>query len=447
MTLASVLFVDDEEMLRLAAEQTFELAGVDVTAVAGGREALKHIQRDFAGVVVTDIRMPDLDGVALLEEVLAIDPDIPVVLVTGHGDVDLAVKCIKRGAYDFIEKPWQPERLVACVQRAIERRNLTLENRTLRGQIQTSTALRTRLYGRSAPMEDLRGAVRAVAATDVDLLLTGETGVGKELVARLIHAESERSSGPFVHINCAALPEALIENELFGHEAGAFPGALRARFGKLEHARGGVLCLDEIDSMSLPLQAKLLDVLHSRTVTRLGSNDAVALDIRVIGISKTDLNEAVASGSFRADLLYRLNVATIVVPPLTERREDIPGLFLRLVAEVAEQAEVDVPDVPTEALNALAARDWPGNVRELRNTAERYVLRLPDSFGSSVYVEGTLFEKVAAYEKALIAATISANRGSLKATYEALGLSRKTLYDKMQRYGLSRNDHADEADG
>ncbi|MEL6683619.1 MAG: sigma-54 dependent transcriptional regulator [Pseudomonadota bacterium] len=388
--------------------------------------------------------MPGMDGVTLLEEAKKLDPDLPVIMVTGHGDVDLAVNCVKRGAYDFIEKPWQPERLIACVRRAAKQRRLTLENRALRAEIFSGAALRDQLHGRSAVMDRLRKTVSAIAATDVDLLITGDTGTGKELAARLLHQESARAGGPFVHINCAALPEALIESELFGHEAGAFPGAMRARFGKLEHARGGILCLDEIDLMPMSLQAKLLDVLHNRTLTRLGSNDPVALDMRVVALAKTDLDTAVARGTFRADLLYRLNVASVQMPALKARREDIPGLFTVLVAESAKRSGRSIPKVSAQTLNALSARDWPGNVRELRNAAERLVLGLGDREIPAEDYIGTLTERINAFEKSQIAAAIAAHDGRLKQTYESLGLSRKTLYDKMQKHGLSRSDFSSE---
>ncbi|MEO1564253.1 MAG: sigma-54 dependent transcriptional regulator [Pseudomonadota bacterium] len=442
MTRPKVLFVDDEEHLRIAARQSFDLAEIEADCVAGANAALHCLDADFDGVVVTDIRMPGMDGIALLAKVKALDPDLPVVMVTGHGDVDLAVACIKNGAYDFIEKPWQPERLTSCVRRAAEQRRLTLENRALRAQVLSGAGLRHQLHGRSTVMEDLRRAITAIAATDVDVLITGGTGTGKEIAARLLHTQSARSAGPFVHINCAALPEALIESELFGHEAGAFPGAVRARFGKLEHARGGTLCLDEIDLLPMPLQAKLLDVLHNRTLTRLGSNDPVALDMRVIALAKGNLEQAVAQQTFRADLLYRLNVASLQMPPLQARRADIPGLFRVLANAAAERNNLPVPNISAEMLNALTARDWPGNVRELRNAAERFVLGLGEMRSDGSEDTGTLAQRLNAFEKSQIAAAIAAHGGQLKPTYEALGLSRKTLYDKMQKHGLSRDDFA-----
>ena len=440
MSSEAVIFVDDEEHLRHAAAQTFELADIECDCLSSGEAALARLGRAFEGVLVTDIRMPGMDGVELFRRALELDPSLPVIIVTGHGDVDLAVACMKDGAYDFLEKPCEPARLVASVRRALEQRRLTLENRALRRQVGSSDVIESRLAGRSAVMVELRHAVRTIAATDADLLITGATGTGKEVAARAIHRVSERAKGNFVHINCAALPEALMENELFGHEVGAFPGATRARFGKLEHARGGTLCLDEIDSLPMHLQAKLLDVLHNRTVTRLGSNEEIALDIRVIAIAKTDLEEAVAAGAFRADLLYRLNVVTIQMPSLNERRADVPRLFQVLVSEAAARYKLAPPEVPAATLSSLSARDWPGNVRELRNEAERFLLGLPGANDSTVADDDlTLADRMAAHEKALISAAIAAHGGRLKDVYESLGLARKTLYDKMQRHGLARD--------
>ncbi|RED18027.1 sigma-54-dependent transcriptional regulator [Pontivivens insulae] len=437
---ASVLFVDDEEHLRIAGRQSLDLAGIEAECFPSATAALERLERGFDGILVTDIRMQGMDGIELMREARTLDPDLPVILVTGHGDVDLAVACIKEGAYDFLEKPCAPARLVACVERALEVRRLTEENRTLRELVASPDVIDARLIGRSDVMRRLRERVAAIAATDADVLVTGDTGTGKEVVARAIHAASGRAERPFVHINCAALPEALIESELFGHEAGAFPGAVRARFGKLEHGNRGTICLDEIDSLPLALQAKLLDVLHNRTVMRLGSNEAIALDIRVVALSKTDLNAAVADGTFRADLLYRLNVLGLALPSLEARREDIPDLFRVLVARAAERYGTAPPVIEPALVGELAAAPWPGNVRELRNAAERLVLGLNVTEHGPEGEERRLADHVASYEKALISAAIHAHGGRLKEVYEALGLSRKGLYDKMQRHGLNRSD-------
>jgi len=437
----TILFVDDEDHLRHAAAQALMLADLDVAPCATGPEALARIDRGFGGVLVTDIRMPGMDGLTLMAEALKADPELPVILVTGHGDVDLAVQSMRDGAYDFLEKPYAPARLVQAVGRALEKRRLTLENRRLRAETTPEAdPVATRLTGPSGVMAQLRDTIRAVAATGADVLIEGETGTGKEVAARALHAASPRAGKAFTAINCAALPGDLIESELFGHEAGAFPGATRARYGKFEHARGGTLFLDEIDSLPLPLQAKLLHAIEERRITRLGSNDPIDLDVRFIAASKLDLEQAAAQGKFRADLLYRLNVVTLRMPSLHDRREDIPNLFLTLLSEAALRANRPVPEVPGAVLSALSARDWPGNVRELRNAAERLALDLDPGFAlPDMAGTGTLSDQMASHEKALIAAALAAHGGSLKDTYEALGLSRKALYEKMQKHGLSRD--------
>lgn len=445
---APVLFVDDEEDLRRAAGQTLELADLEVTLFAEADPALSHIARDFPGILVTDIRMPGTDGLNLMRRALEIDPEFPVILVTGHGDVDLAVRSMREGAYDFIEKPYEPGRLVETVRRALDKRRLTIENRTLRSKVGGRDAIEARLAGRSPVMVELRARVRSVAETEADVLITGDTGTGKEVAARAIHRASARAKCPFVAINCAALPADLIESELFGHAAGAFPGAARARYGKFEHARGGTILLDEIDSLALPLQAKLLQAIQNREITPLGTNDPVTLDVRFIAASKVDLEAAARAGEFRSDLLYRLNVVTIRMPDLAARREDIPRLFVQLVNEAAARYKRSPPDIPGAILSRVAARNWPGNVRELRNAADRFVLGLDLEIGECPgATPATLAEQIAAHEKSLIAAAITAHGGNLKATYQALGLSRRSLYEKMQRHGLSRSDFTDDTGG
>lgn len=444
MSFEKILFVDDEEHLRLAAEQTLQLADLTVECFSSAEDALAHIGREAASVLVTDIRMPKMDGLTLMAKALEIDPEFPVILVTGHGDVELAVSSMRDGAYDFLEKPYDPVRLVETVRRAFDKRRLTLENRSLRQKVGQRDAIEARLTGRSDAIVALRKQLRAVAATDADLLIEGETGTGKEVAARALHRASARSGQPFVHINCAALPADLIESELFGHEAGAFPGAMRARFGKFEHARGGTVFLDEIDSLPIGLQAKLLNALQNRVVTRLGSNDPVTLDVRFVAASKRDLEDAVAAEEFRADLLYRLNVITLRMPPLSARREDIPRLFVELVDQAAARYRIPAPDVPSGMLTEMSARAWPGNVRELRNAADRFALGLTLET-SAVVKDGaeailSLSDQMAEHERGLISASLAANGGSLKATYETLGLSRKALYEKMQKYGLDKGD-------
>lgn len=441
MNAADILFVDDEEHLRNAVSQTFELADLSVECFDNAQSLLEHVTRDFAGIIVTDIRMPNMDGAAVLRKALEIDYELPVVLITGHGDVQMAVEAMRSGAYDFIEKPFSSDHLVEVVRKAIDKRRLTLENRELRANLTRRDDLETRLLGRTKPMIELRKIIRSVASTDTDLTILGDTGTGKEVVARAIHDLSQRSDKQFVAINCGAIPESQIESELFGHEQGAFPGAMRARFGKLEHARGGTVFLDDFENMPQDMQTKFLRVLEERTITRMGSNEPIELDVRFIAASKSNLEEAVQAGDLRDDLFYRLETVTIKVPALKHRREDIPRLFTQLANEAARRYRREFADIPSSYLAMLDEREWPGNVRQLRNAADRYVLGVD---GSEILAERDdednypLSKRMALHEKKLIIAELSARDGVLRDTYEALGLSRKSLYEKMQKYGIDR---------
>ncbi len=434
----SVILIDDDEAMRRSTEQALDLAGFAVRSLAGAEQALGFAGPGFNGVVISDIRMPGMDGMSLLERLTEADRELPVILITGHAEVSLAVEAMRRGAYDFIEKPFGIQALAAVVRRALDHRGLVIENRRLRAVAGQRDDLEARLPGRSSAVIDLRRLIRTLGPSEADALITGPTGAGKEVVAQAMHDLSPRAGRPFVAINCAALPAQLIESELFGHEAGAFPGAMRARYGRFEHARGGTILLDEIGSMPLDLQARLLRVLQDRAITRLGSNDPIPLDVRFLATSKADLAQAASQDSFRQDLLYRLAVATVRVPPLSARREDIPLLFLQLVREAAARHGVGdrVPD--PELLAELSARDWPGNVRELRNAADRFVLGLDWMEGAGSETP-RLADRVAGFERSVIAGAIAAHRGRLRTVYESLGISRKTLYEKMQKHGLDRH--------
>ena len=434
-----ILLIDDEAELRASTAQALDLAGFDVQDLAQAERALDLAGFGFPGIVITDIRMPGMDGLSLMTRLHEIDREIPVILITGHGDVQLAVRAMRQGAWDFVEKPFPASVLADTAQRALDYRRLVLENRLLRAAAGQADDLESRLIGRSPAVVALRRRIRTIAPTEADVLIVGETGAGKDLVARALHDLSPRARGPFVAIDCAALPAQLIESELFGHEAGAFPGALRARFGKFEHARGGTVLLDDIASMPIDLQGKLLRVIERRAITRLGSHDEVALDLRFIATARAPLEDEVAAGRFRADLLYRPAVVTLRVPPLTERREDVALLFLRLAAEAAVRHRRDPLDPPPQIVAAVSAQAWPGNVRELRNAADRYVLGLglnglePDDADPQ-----RLAERVAAFERRAIEAELAAHGGALKPTYESLGPSRKTLWEKMQKHGIDK---------
>lgn len=447
-----VILIDDEPHLRNATAQGLDLAGFKVRDCADGEQALHGLSRSFPGVVISDIKMPRITGLDLMARVLAIDPEIPVILITGHGDIPMAVAAIRAGAYDFIEKPFATEMLADAAARAIDKRRLVLENRALKAALSNCSGLEQAIVGRTPSMQRLRTQITAFAATDADVLIYGETGTGKELVARSLHEHGPRAKGRFVPINCGALPETVIESELFGHEAGAFTGAARPRVGKLEYASGGTLFLDEIESMPLELQIKLLRVLQDRRIVRLGANEEREIDVRVIAATKDDLKAAAQRGTFRGDLYYRLNVLTLAIPPLRERREDIALLFQNFVDGAAIRFKNEPPPIDAAVVAHLMAHPWPGNVRELQNTALRYALGLGlEIDGRAVpLVEhdpraaASLADQLARHERQIIAETLERTGHSLKATYEALGIGRKTLYDKMRRYGLGRPPADDE---
>ncbi|MEQ8708290.1 MAG: sigma-54 dependent transcriptional regulator [Rhodospirillales bacterium] len=443
-----VMLIDDEKHLRTACEQALDLAGLTVECHASASDALVGLSRSWSGVIVSDVKMPGIDGLALLNRVMALDPEIPVILMTGHGDVPMAVDAMRDGAYDFIEKPFASGKLVDAVRRALEKRRLVIQNRVLQDALDTVGPLERRIVGQDKTVVDLRRQVAAFGPIGADVLIFGETGTGKELVARSLHELSPRAEARFVPINCGALPESLIESELFGHEEGAFTGASKQRLGKFEYANGGTLFLDEIESMPVELQPRLLRVLQDRRIVRLGSNTERPVDVRVIAATNDDLLAAAGRGSFRTDLYYRLNVLSLSLPALRQRRPDIALLFHHFVGLAAIRFKCTPPAVSTSQLQQLIAHDWPGNVRELENVAMRFALGLGVETGAGAAVPavtGTvvgeiLTDKVAAYEKGLIEDALMANDGSIKATYQQLGLARKTLYDKMKRYNLNDKD-------
>ena len=437
-----VLLIDDDAHLRQALAQTLDLAGLHVETLADAHGVAERIGPDWPGVVVSDIRMPGIDGLQLLEQLHQQDSELPVLLITGHGDVPLAVQAMRAGAYDFLEKPFASEALLDGVRRALELRRLVLENRSLRLALADRNELDSRLIGQSDAMLRLREQVGALAAINTDVLILGETGSGKEVVARALHDLSARKKGPFVAINAGALAESVVESELFGHEAGAFTGAQKRRIGKFEFANGGTLFLDEIESMSLDVQVKLLRLLQERTVERLGGNQLIPLDIRVIAAAKEDLRVAADQGRFRADLYYRLNVAPLNIPPLRERDGDILVLFRHHSEAAARRHGLPMRELQPGQQAQLLSHTWPGNVRELQNAAERFAMGLglgldmPGSDIAGKTGESSLAEKVEAFEKGLIAAEMAREHKSLRSLAEALRLPRKTLHDKLRKHGL-----------
>lgn len=443
-----VLFIDDELHIRLSAKQTLELAGFDVVCLERAEDALKQLQQGWPGIMISDIKMPGMDGLTFMETAHDIDKDVPIILITGHGDVTMAVQAMRDGAYDFIEKPFPSELLIDVASRAMEKLSLLRENRELREKLKNQSGIDTTLLGKSQPLDHLRKLIANVANTDTDILIMGETGTGKELVARCLHDSSSRHNGHFVAVNCGAMPENLFESELFGYEPGTFPGNNTRRIGKIEYSSGGTLFLDEIETLPLPLQVKLLRVLQERSIERLGSNTVIPLNLRIVVATKADLLEEVEKGNFREDLYYRLSGVMIPTPALRTWKEDIPLLFQHFAQEAAERFHRDLPEVRLSQTESLINHDWPGNVRELKNAAERFVLsdgqnpltdkslRLSDPSSA----QQSLPERVEAFEKGLIMQALDKTHGSIKDALDILNIPRKTLSDKMKKYQIERID-------
>ena len=442
-----VFFIDDDKFIRRSTTQSLEMAGFTVTSFSEASSALTEIDLDCTRVIVSDIKMPGLTGLELLQRIKEIDASIPVILITGQGDIATAVQAMRDGAYDFLEKPFAPDNLIEVIRRAYDKRLLVLENRNLKKELELQNAPGQRIIGNSPAVKQLRSQILRLADTDTDILLWGETGTGKDLVARNLHEISGRRKSPFVAINCGALPENIIESELFGHAAGAFTGASKPRIGKFEYANGGTIFLDEIESMPLDLQVKLLRVIQERVVEPLGSNKQIPIDIRVIAATKTDLKLASEQGLFREDLYYRLNVITLNLPTLRDRVEDIPLLFHHYALIAAARHECDLPEFDPEQLQQLLIYQWPGNVRELKNAAERFVLlgeatELHKS-GDIIHAReqsatASLQLRVEWFEKNLIEQALEKSAGSINATLEILSTPRKTLYDKMRKHGIDK---------
>ena len=445
-SLRTVVLIEDDPSVQLAAAQTLQIGGFEVLACDSAEQAQALLKPDFAGVVVCDVRLPGKDGLTLLRELHRADPDLPVTLVTGHGDVAMAVEAMREGAWDFLEKPFASERLIDVTRRAALQRQLVLENRRLKAALSGMG----RLIGTSPSLERIRTLVAHLGPAGVDVLIEGETGAGKEVVAQALH-EASGASGPFVAINCGALPETVFESEIFGAEPGAYTGATKRRIGKLEHARDGTVFLDEIESMPLALQVKLLRVLQERSFERLGGNAVLPLQARVIAATKVDLQALAERGGFRADLYYRLNVATLALPPLRERREDIPLLLTHFAELAGLRFRRPVPRWSAAQMAAWQARDWAGNVRELRHLADRWVLGLEDATteaaerdapegapgdGTAAAPRAGLEAQLEAFERGLIEAALRSSQGSVSAAATALDLPRKTLSDRIRRLGL-----------
>ncbi len=436
----SIIFVDDEADIRAANVQSLELAGLAPIAFASAEAALAAIDDDFDGVVVSDIRMPGMDGLELFRRLSERDPDLPVILISGHSDIATAVAAMQRGAYDFLAKPYAPDQLVSRVKRALEKRSLVLENRRLRAQASAGTRAGP-LLGTSPLIENLRRTIKQIADTDIDIVIEGETGTGKGLIAEMLHSGSARKARAMITLDCGALPDTLVESELFGHVSGAFAGAHHPRTGRIEQANRSTLFLDAVEMMSDAVQHKLQRALETREIMPMGSNSARAVDLRVIAASKVDLAGLVQQEKFAASLLYRINGLTLRIPPLRERREDVPLLFSAFVARAAQKRNRDEPKLTPAIWRRLKSHDWPGNVRELQHFADHVVLGLENDGSSYRLLDQPkpkdLKSQMAEYETALIEDALGDAKGDVRTTIAALDLPRKTFYDKINRLGIN----------
>jgi two-component system C4-dicarboxylate transport response regulator DctD len=430
-----VILVEDDTALREATVQTLELADLPVLSFSRAESALAELGRGMAGAVVTDVRMPGLDGFGMLARAREIDPDVPVILVTGHGDVPMAVAALKQGAFDFLTKPFAADHLVATTRRALERRALVLENRRLRAAAAESENEHP-LIGVSPQVARLRRSIDRLAAVDVDVLIEGETGTGKDLVALLLHRRSRRSARPYVVIDCAALPEDLAEAELFGHMSDSVPHSRASKVGRIAAVAGGTLVLDGIDTLSLTMQARLLRVIEEREVVPIGATRPDTVSLRVVATSTADLEAAVRTGAFRADLYHRIARTRLKLPALRERPEDIPLLFAYFLMDAASTLHLAAP-VPDDAQRRhLLAHGWPGNVRELRNHAFEVVLGEHENASTRNGAAQPLRERVSTFEAQVIVEALMTARGRVTMVCELLGVPRKTLYEKMDRHGI-----------
>jgi two-component system nitrogen regulation response regulator NtrX len=456
----TILIVDDEQAILQALSAILRDEGYRVTATADGGSAVKEVVKEPPSAVLLDIWMPEQDGLETLRQIRETAPQVPVIMMSGHGTIETAIKAIKLGAYDYIEKPLSLDKVLLLVKHALETKRLSEENRRLKATITRQLAL----IGDSPRMTRLKAQVASAAASHSRVLISGENGTGKEVVARLIHANSPRAGGPFVDVNCAAIPETLIESELFGHERGAFTGATAMKRGKFEEADGGTLFLDEVGDMSLPTQAKVLRALQEQRFTRLGGSKTLEVDVRVISASNKDLAAAITRGTFREDLFYRLNVIPLTVPPLRERRADIPALVAHFLREIAADQGLAPKSLHPEALDALTRYRWPGNVRELRNTIERLLIMVPGSVigpedlaaswsgsggsdrsaASTPSVGGSLRDARAGFEREFITRSLRTHDFNVSKTAEALGLERSHLHRKIKMLGIALRPNHDE---
>lgn len=444
MSKALILIVDDEEGIRTALSGIFEDEDYEVAAAESGEEAVRVAKETNPDIVILDVWLSGMDGIQTMEELRGWNRDLPVIIISGHANIELAVKATKIGAYDILEKPLSMDKVLLTVQRALEKRKLEVENKALKENL----SKRSKLVGNSVKINQLREQIKMAAASNSRVLILGESGSGKELVAHLLHENSPRTDRPFIEVNCAAIPQELIESELFGHEKGSFTGAFELKKGKFEQADGGTLFLDEIGDMSLQTQAKVLRVIETQEFQRVGGNKNIKVDVRIISATNKDLSEEVKRETFREDLFFRLNVIPLKVPALRERPDDIPVLveyFLGLFAvEYGQQPKKIAP----EAIKILQKHVWPGNIRELKNVLERLVIMtqskvilpgdlfIPDAQRADYFAVDSLKDARELFERDFIARKLEENSWNISKTSEVLDIERSNLHRKIKAYDI-----------
>jgi len=446
-----IMVVDDEPLMRVTIQDALAGEGYEAVAVETGEKGVALLHKEHWDVLITDLRLPDREGIQILKEAKSLDPQTDVILITAYGSIDSAVTAMKEGASDYLTKPFSMDELLLIVKRLLRMRQLEEENRSLRKKVEERYGLEG-LVGKSPPMLRIYDLIETVSQTDTTVLIQGESGTGKELAANAIHLQSPRRKGPFIKVNCAALPETLLETELFGHERGAFTGAIRQRKGRFEMAGGGTLFLDEIGDISPVVQVKLLRALQEREFERVGGNETLSVDVRLICATQKDLKEEIQKGAFREDLYYRLNVVPIVIPPLRERREDILLLAEHFVKKFSQKMNKEITGLSEEAESLLLRYSFPGNIRELENMLERAIALikgkvieagdLPDELCQQKSPIQAICERIRGskplaqatnvFEKEYIQSVLEKTKGKKGQAAEVLGISRKTLWEKIK---------------
>lgn len=443
----NILIIDDEKNIREGLSDALELEGYNTVVAENGKLGLERIAKGDIDLVITDLRMPELSGEMVLEKVVAENPSIPVIVLTGHGSIDSAVDAMRKGAYNFLTKPLNLDQLTMIVKRALQSRELSIRHRRLLEEVEKSRSFE-HIIGKSGEMQKIFQKVRRVADSKASVLVTGESGVGKELITDAIHNLSSRKDKPLIKVHCAALSENLLESELFGHEKGSFTGAANRKRGRFELANGGTIFLDEIGEINQNVQIKILRVLQEKQFERVGGEETLSVDVRVIAATNKDLEKEVREGRFREDLFYRLNVVQIEVPPLRERKDDIPLMIASFIKKASEENGKNVTGVDGKARSALYKYDWPGNIRQLKNCIESAVVMcegdtitlndLPPSI-SQVSEEAVIKVPVGISmeeaEKIIIMQNLAINKGNKTKTAEILGIGRKTLHRKLDEWG------------